>query len=118
MKEQIENWLRDKWRVPGVFAATVCHPDKTVSTQSWSPDFEASSVERALHSVMDSFTALQSYQLPAESVCWEFERACLYCTRRRDQTCLGLFANKDRSEAFPEQIEKLLSEFQDLPWEI
>lgn len=111
MKESLSQWLSRRTRLRGVLACGVRLPDKTSLTQSWSPEFTASSLENAWRCASDAFQVLRVNSFPNERVRWVYEQALLYCARREDGTCLGIFTAKEREAVDAAEIERLMAEF-------
>ena len=63
---------------------------------------------------MDAFQVLEINFFPNERVRWVYEKAFLYCVRRNDGICLGIFTAKDPQAFDANQIERLIAEFRAL----
>jgi len=111
MKESLGQWLSQRTRLRGVLACGVRFPDKTSLTQSWSPEFTESSLENAWRCASDAFQVLRGNSFPNERVRWIYEKAILYCARREDGICLGIFTTKDKGTVDAAEIEQLIAEF-------
>jgi len=118
MKEPLEQWVNRRARLPGVLACGLRLPDKTSLTQSWSPDFPAKALDNAWRCVSDAFQVIKINFFPNDHVRWVYENAFLYCTRRDDGACLGVFTGKDPRTFDATEIERLLVEFRALDHEI
>ena len=114
MKEYLSQWLSRRAQLRGVLACGVRFPDKTSLTQSWSPEFTASSLENALRCVSDAFQVLKVNFFPDERVRWVYEQVLLHCARREDGVCLGVFTANDRGAVDAAEIEQLIAEFRGL----
>ena len=111
MKELINHWVARRTQVRGVLACGVRFPDKTSITQSWSPDFPAPALDNAWRCASDAFQVLKINFFPNERVRWVYEKAILYCARREDGICLGIFTAKDPKAFDAASIERLITEF-------
>ena len=111
MKESLSQWLSRRTQVRGVLACGVRFPDKTSLTQSWSPEFEPAPLENAWRCASDAFQVLRGSSFPNERVRWIYENAVLYCARREDGTCLGIFAAREKGAVDAAEIEQLVAEF-------
>ena len=114
MKESTNLWLSSAARLPGVLACGVRYPDNSTFTQSWAEGFAPERLDNALRCVADTFQVLNLNRVPATSVRWVYEQAFLYCARRSDGICLGIFCTKDLQQKSPGAIERLLADFQSL----
>jgi hypothetical protein len=114
MKELVNQWVARRARLRGVLACGVRFPDKTSITQSWSPDLPAAALDNAWRCASDAFQVLKINSFPNERVRWVYENALLYCARRDDGVCLGIFTSKDPSAFDPDSIERLIAEFRAL----
>jgi hypothetical protein len=111
MKELIDDWLGQQTQLSGVLACGVRYSDKTAFTQTWSPDYPVPALENAWRCVSDTFQVLKINFLPGQRVRWVYENAFLYCTRRDDGVCLGIFTTKDPQAVNPDEINRLITEF-------
>ena len=111
MKELLQQWVAQRARLPGVLACGLRFPDKTSFTQSWSDDFPAQNLDHAWRCASDAFQVLKISVFPSEYVRWVYEKAYLYCARRDDGICLGVFMAKDPKVSDPVAVERLLVEF-------
>ena len=111
MKEVIDQWLRERVQLVGGLACGVRFPDKSSLTQSWSSDFPIKALDNAWRCASDAFQVLKINFFPHEYVRWAYENAFLYCARRDDGICLGIFISKDLHAFNSEEVEQLLAEF-------
>lgn len=95
MKETVNRWFETVAAVRGVLACGVRHPDKTSVIRSWSVAYAEGALEQAWRCVGDTYQVLKLNHLPDERMRWVYERALLYCERRKDGTCLGIFTARD-----------------------
>jgi len=114
MKEFLQQWVSGRARLPGVLACGVRFSDKTSFTQSWSPDFSVQNLDHAWRCASDAFQVLKINFFPSEYVRWVYEKAFLYCARREDGVCFGLFTANDPQSYDRAAIERLLAEFRAL----
>jgi hypothetical protein len=114
MKTEINQWLRQRAQPVGGLACGVRFPDKTSLTQSWSSDFPNRALENAWRCASDAFQVLKINFFSHDYVRWVYENAFLYCTRREDGICLGIFTAKDPRAFNADEIERLLAEFRAL----
>ena len=111
MKETLHQWLARRTQLPGVLACGVRYPDKTSFTQTWSADFPAQALDNALRCMSDAFQVLKINFFPHERARWVYEHAFLYCARRDDGICLGIFTAKDPQAFDAAAVEYLVEEF-------
>jgi hypothetical protein len=114
MKEAINEWLNRRLKPAGGLACGVRFPDKTSLTQTWSQDFPAQALDNAWRCASDTFQVLKINFFPNEYVRWVYENAFLYCARREDGACLGIFTRKDTQAFDAREMERLLAEFRAL----
>jgi hypothetical protein len=114
MKELVNQWVTQRARLRGVLACGVRFADKTSFTKSWTPDFPAPALDNAWRCASDAFQVLKINLFPNDHIRWVYENAFLYCARRDDGTCLGIFTAKDPKAFDAAGIERLLAEFRAL----
>jgi hypothetical protein len=111
MNESFSQWLSQRTHQRGVLACGIRFPDKTSLSQSWSPEFAASSLDNAWRCAGDAFQVLKVNFFPNERARWVYERALLHCARRDDGIWLGIFTEKDQAAIDAAEIEQLIAEF-------
>lgn len=111
MKEAIDQWLAQMTPVSGVLACGVRYPDQTSTTKSWSEHYPEATLESAWRSAVDAFQVLKLNRLPSERMRWVYERALLYCERRKDGVCLTFFTHRDPAAVDLEGVVRLIQEF-------
>lgn len=111
MKEMLNLWLTTSARLPGVLAGGVKHSDNSTFAQGFSPGFPIEALENALRLVADAFLVLQLNRLPTDRVRWVYDKAFLYCTRRKDGAVLILAVARDPESCPPETVEALFQEY-------
>ena len=114
MKEPLQQWVSQRARLPGVLACGLRFADKTCFTESWSSDFPVQNLDHAWRCASDAFQVLKINLVPHEYVRWVYEKAFLYCARRDDGICLGVFTAKDTQTCDPAAVGRLMSEFRAL----
>ena len=111
MKEAVHQWLEEMTPVSGVLACGVRYPDQTSATKSWSDRYPEAALDGAWRSVADAFQVLKLNRLPGERMRWVYERALLYCERRKDGACLAFFTHRDPEAVDLEGVVRLIQEF-------
>ena len=114
MKEAINEWLNRRVKAVGGLACGVRFPDKTSLTQSWSNDFPAQGLENAWRCASDTFQVLKINFFPSQYIRWVYENAFLYCVRREDGVCLGIFTPRNAQAYNVHELKRLLAEFRAL----
>jgi hypothetical protein len=114
MKEFVNRWLSQTMAVPGILACGIRFPDNTYLTQSFSQTFPAEALDNAWRCASDTFQVLKINFFPHERVRWVYQAAFLYCARRQDGICLGIFTAKEPLAFDPDEIERLIAEFRSL----
>jgi methionine synthase II (cobalamin-independent) len=89
----------------------VHYPDQTAFVQSWSSSFPSAPLENAWRCVADAFQVFHLNRFPVRHARWVYEHAFLYCARRDDGICLGIFTSKDPQAISPDEIERLIAQF-------
>ena len=111
MKEAINDWLSRRAKAVGGMACGVRFPDKTSMTQTWSQDFPAPALDNAWRCASDTFQVLKINFFPNQYIRWVYENAFLYCARREDGVCLGIFTPRDTRAVDVRELKRLLAEF-------
>jgi hypothetical protein len=111
MKLLVERWLKDTPPVPGVLAIGVRFVDKSTVSRSWSDAFPEESLDQAWQCTADVFQVLKLNRLPADRFRWIYEQALLYCERRADGTCLGVFTARDPQGIDVDGVAKIIQGF-------
>jgi hypothetical protein len=111
MDEDLQSWIKQAERIPGVLACGARRATQSVA-KSCHKNFPQPQIEKLLREVSESIRLLQTSNIPTEQVRWTFENAWVYSTIRRDGAIATMIVDIN-SETF-EPIEKLLLEFRKL----
>lgn len=114
MKEMLNQWFEQSAPFEGIVACGLFFPDQSCAVKTWADGFEESLVENALRCVADGFQMLQANRIASARVRWVYANALLYCERRGDGCCLGVFTKRKVEEIDLEGLERFFSEFQSL----
>jgi hypothetical protein len=114
MKELINQWFEHSAPFQGILACGIRYPDCTTATKTWADGFAELALENALRCVVDLFQVLQFNRILPTRVRWIYQGALLYCERRPDGTCLGVFTNGNAEAVDLNGLERFLGEFQAL----
>jgi len=112
MKDQVNQWFEQSVPFEGILACGVRFPDQTSATKIWADGFEDVAVENALRCVVDGFQIVQMNRINPYRLRWVYSGAFLYCERRQDGTCLGVFTAKTIESTGREELERFFGEFQ------
>lgn len=112
MKELVNQWFEQSAPFEGILACGLRFPDQTSVSKTWADGFEGGAVENALRCVVDGFQVVQLNRINPSRLRWVYSAALLYCERRQDGTCLGVFTAKDVESVDLNALERLFGEFQ------
>lgn len=112
MKELINQWFEQSAPFEGILACGLRFPDQTAVSKTWAEGYEENAVENALRCVVDGFQVVQLNRIMSTRLRWVYSAAFLYCERRQDGTCLGVFTSKNLESVDLVGLERFFSEFQ------
>lgn len=111
----LKNWVMSNTGSLSVLALGIYGVDKTGFIQPCSGDWPAPGLENAWRCVAETFPVLQLNRFPTARFRFVFGDAVVHCERRRDGTCLGIFARRQNGICAEDELERLLAEFHALP---
>lgn len=114
MKPAIQQWIANNARIAGVLAFGLHGPDKSSFTLSCHDSFSPEALENAWRCVAETIPVLQLNRFPTARFRWVFKEVVLYCERRRDGVCLGIFAKNNAQLFDANELDRLLIEFHGL----
>ena len=114
MNPAIQQWIANNAGISGVLAFALHGPDKRSFTLSCHSSFPAEALENAWRCVAETIPVLQLNRFPTAWFRWVFKQVVLHCERRRDGTCLGIFAKNDAQLLDADELDRLLTEFHGL----
>lgn len=114
MKDELNNWLAQKGELPAVVAAGIIHPDKTIFSQIFSPDFTEQSADQLWLAISEMIGSAKNQSFPEGRWAWSFDRFAVHCKLRHDGTCLATLTHRQLSSAENSVVVGLLSEFHNL----
>jgi hypothetical protein len=112
MKDLVNQWFEQSVPFEGILACGVRFPDQSSVSKTWADGFEESAVENALRCVIDGFQIVQMNRINPARLRWVYSGAFLYCERRPDGTCLGVFTAKNIESISLNELERFFTEFQ------
>ena len=107
---RFQQWVQGKMGIPGVLGFGIYSPDNGSFSESCVGTFSAQSLENAWRCVAETIPVLQLNRFPTARFRFVYHRAVIHCERRRDGTCLGVFAVKGH-QFEQEELYRLLNEF-------
>jgi hypothetical protein len=111
----LKNWVMSKAGSLGVLALGVYGVDKSGFVLPCAGELAAPSLENAWRCVAETLPVLQLNRFPTARFRFVFGDAVVHCERRRDGTCLGIFARRQNGACPEDELERLLAEFHALP---
>ena len=112
MKDLVKQWFEQSAPFEGILACGVRFSDQSVVSKTWADGFAESAVENALQCLADGFQIVQMNRITPSRLRWVYSGAFLYCERRQDGTCLGVFTSRNIESISLEELEKFFTEFQ------
>ena len=112
MKELINQWFEQSTPFEGILACGIRFVDQSSVCKTWTDGFEENAVGNALRCVVDGYQAAQSNRIVPNRLRWVYAGALLYCERRQDGACLGVFTARNAEAVDMEGLERFFSEFQ------
>jgi hypothetical protein len=114
MSDVIKQWFEQSAPFQGILACGVRYADRTTVTKAWADGFTELALENALRCVADLFQVLQFNRISPSRVRWVYQGAFLYCERRPEGTCLGVFTPGNIEAVDLDGLERFFGEFQAL----
>src|SRR5687767_438390 len=107
---ELKNWVMGNTDTLGVLALGIYAADKTGFIQPCAGGLPAPGLENAWRCVAETFPVLQLNRFPTARFRFVYGDAVVHCERRRDGTCLGIFAVKGH-QFEQDELYRLLNEF-------
>lgn len=118
MKEEVNLWLSQQGRLPGVLACGVRYPDRSSFTQEWAEGYERDWMERSLSCLSDICRLLRLNGLSGRWLRWSYREGWLYAAERADGTLLALVTTPGQAPAEREAVMSLVESFLNRPEEM
>ena len=103
-------WVQNNLGIAGVLGIGVYAPGQGSFIESCVSTFSAEALENAWRCVAETIPVMQMNRLPTARFRFVYHNAVVHCERRRDGTCLGIFAMKGH-QFEREELYRLLKEF-------
>lgn len=107
---RLQQWIQSKLGIPGVLGFGIYTPAKGTFIESCASTFAPQALENAWRCVAETIPVLQLNRFPTARFRFVYHHAVVHCERRRDGTCLGVFAVRGHQFEHDE-LYNLLSEF-------
>jgi CheY-like chemotaxis protein len=107
-------WLAAVSPVGGLLVVGVHRPDRPGPWRSCSEAWPAEKIEPVWRLVSDTFQVLRANHLPAQRVCWVYERATLLSYRRHDGLWLAMLIDQAAPTTDWDGLQRLATEFSEL----
>ena len=109
-QKAFKEWIRSNLSVPGVLGFGIYTPGASSFVESCATTFPAQALENAWRCVAETIPVMQLNRFPTARFRFVYNQAVVHCERRRDGTCLGVFAVKGH-QFEQEDLYRLLGEF-------
>jgi len=105
-----QQWIRSKVGTPGVLGFGIYTSGQGSFVESSATTFSAQALENAWRCVAETIPVMQLNRFPTARFRFVYTQAVVHCERRRDGTCLGVFAVKGH-QFEQDGLYQLLNEF-------
>ena len=105
-----QQWIQGKLGIAGVLGFGIYTPGKGSFIESCVSTFSAQALENAWRCVAETIPVMQLNHFPTARFRFVYHQAVVHCERRRDGTCLGIFAVKGH-QFDQDELYRVLSEF-------
>ena len=112
--QALESWLAKNALLKGVFGYGLRLADGSTRGRSFSPVVPEGTFENVLRCANDTFQVVASHKQPASRLKWTFQKALLYCLRRKDGIVLALFTDTNEDRIAMSDLQLLLNRFLEL----
>ena len=109
----LQQWLQSKRGIAGVLGFGVYTASKDTFVESCVSTFPAQALENAWRCVAETIPVLQLNRFPTARFRFVYHHAVVHCERRRDGTCLGIFAVRGH-QFEQDELYDVLNEFHGL----
>jgi hypothetical protein len=110
MSTSFQQWIQGKLGLAGVLAFGIYTPGKETFIESCVSTFSAQALENAWRCVAETIPVMQLNHFPTARFRFVYHQAVVHCERRRDGTCLGIFAVKGH-QFEQDELYRVLNEF-------
>jgi len=108
-----QQWIQSNLTIPGVLGFGIYSAGRGSFVESCVSTFSPQALENAWRCVAETIPVMQLNRFPTARFRFVYHQAVVHCERRRDGTCLGIFAVKGHQFA-AEELQRLLNEFHSL----
>ena len=105
-----QHWIKSNLAIPGVLGFGIYNPGKESFVEACVSTFSPQALENAWRCVAETIPVMQLNRFPTARFRFVFHSAVVHCERRRDGTCLGVFAIKGH-QFERDELYRLLNEF-------
>lgn len=112
-RNSLQQWMQSKRGIPGVLGFGVYTASKGTFVESCVSTFPAQALENAWRCVAEAIPVLQLNRFPTARFRFIYHHAIVHCERRRDGTCLGIFAVRGH-QFEQDELYNVLNEFHGL----
>lgn len=110
MKQELNLWLSQQTRLPGVLACGLRYTDRTSFSQQWARTVPADALEKSLACLNDLWRVLRLHGFQAQWVRWGYAKGWFYAAQRADGVLLGIITQR-ADEAELAAVKELLLTF-------
>ena len=111
MKDEINLWLSQQARIPGVLACGIRYPDRSNFTQQWTEGIAPDWMEKSLACMSDVWRLLRLNGVTGRWLRWGYPDSWFYSALRADGTLLALITARAEASTDPEEVTALLEAF-------
>ena len=105
-----QDWIEGNLGIPGVLGFGIYTQDKDGFVASCVSTFSPQALENAWRCVAETIPVMQLNRFPTGRFRFVYHNAVVHCERRRDGTCLGVFATRGH-QFEQDELYRLLNEF-------
>lgn len=114
MKDSLNQWFQNCASINGVLASGLRHADSSTVSRCQSEGFSDELMENGMRCVADTFQVLHLNKINYGRIRWVYSNSVLFCERRPDGACLGVFMPRELRPEDETALEQLFEEFQKL----
>jgi hypothetical protein len=107
----LQNWVMRNTSSIGLLALGIYAAEKANFIQPCAGGLATPGLENAWRCVAETIPVLQLNRFPTARFRFVYGDAVVHCERRRDGTCLGIFARRENGVCPESELERLLAEF-------
>ena len=105
-----QHWIQNNLGIAGVLGFGIYSPGKDSFVESCVSTFSPQALENAWRCVAETIPVMQLNRFPTARFRFVYHQAIVHCERRRDGTCLGIFATRGH-QFETDELQRLLNEF-------